>query len=74
MSSLPILAPRLPGSSHLAGPRPCPKEHSEQEWQDKKNLIRELYISDNRKLHEIMAIMEAKHSFAATYVLLNSRV
>lgn len=46
--------------------RPSNKEHNEEEWNSKKYLIEELYIVENRKLNETMAIMESRHGFAAT--------
>jgi hypothetical protein len=63
---LPALAPRLPGNSPPVVERPSVKEHTEQEWLAQKDLIEKLYIGDNRKLNEIMAIMETKYGFAAT--------
>ncbi|RFU74753.1 hypothetical protein TARUN_7482 [Trichoderma arundinaceum] len=63
---LPALAPRLPGNSPPVVERPSVKEHTEQEWAARKDLIEKLYIGDNRKLNEIMAIMETKYGFAAT--------
>jgi hypothetical protein len=69
MTPLPTLAPRLPGFESPAaaiGERPSPKEHSEPEWEAKRELIEKLYIRDHRKLSETMAILEAKYGFAAT--------
>ncbi|PNP50144.1 hypothetical protein THARTR1_09133 [Trichoderma harzianum] len=63
---LPALAPRLPGNSPPVVERPSVKEHTEKEWAARKDLIEALYIGDNRKLNEIMAIMETKYGFAAT--------
>jgi hypothetical protein len=69
MSALPTLAPRLPGNTVEVAQRPSAKEHSEGEWRNKKELIRKLYLVDNRKLNDIMVIMESQHGFAATYAL-----
>ena len=66
MSSLPILAPRPPGGRHSDIEPSCSKEHTEAEWEVKKELIEKLYIRENRKLNETMTILECKHGFAAT--------
>lgn len=65
---LPTLAPRLPGNPQPVTERLSTKEHTEAEWEAKRQLIKKLYIGDNRKLSEIMAILESKHGFAATWV------
>ncbi|TFA98523.1 hypothetical protein CCMA1212_009783 [Trichoderma ghanense] len=70
---LPVLAPRLPGNSPPVVERPSVKEHTEQEWDARRNLIHALYIGDNRKLNEIMAIMETKYGFAATEQMYKKR-
>lgn len=74
MSQLPTLAPRPPGDRPPVVERPSNKEHSEEEWEEKKDLIRRLYIQDNRKLSEIMATLEAKHGFAATEQMYKKRL
>ena len=66
MPQLPTLAPRLPGSTPAVVERPSSKEHTGQEWEANKGLIEKLYIRENRKLVETMAIMESAHGFAAT--------
>ncbi|KAL7945856.1 Clr5 domain-containing protein [Trichoderma barbatum] len=70
---LPALAPRLPGNSPPVVERPSVKEHTEKEWAARKDLIEALYIGDNRKLNEIMAIMETKYGFAATEQMYKKR-
>lgn len=66
-SRLRPLAPRLPDkpAGAAVAEKPSSKEHTE-EWRAKWGLIEKLYINDNRKLAEIMAIMESEHGFAAT--------
>ncbi|KAH6608771.1 hypothetical protein Trco_002117 [Trichoderma cornu-damae] len=71
--SLPALAPRLPGHPPPLVERPSVKEHTEQEWAAQRRLIEKLYIGDNRKLNDIMAIMEKKHGFAATEQMYKKR-
>ena len=66
--SLPVLAPRLAGVTPPVVEKPSSKEHTEAEWEAKRELIQKLYIQDNRKLSETMAILESKHGFAATWV------
>lgn len=66
MSPLPVLAPRPPGDPQPDAEPPCPKEHTEAEWEAKKGLIKKLYIRDSRRLRETMAILESKHAFSAT--------
>ena len=69
---LPTLAPRLPGRHVSTADKPSSKEHTEDEWEAKKGLVRRLYIQENRKLSEVMSILENKHGFAATQVELLS--
>ena len=66
MAALPILAPRPPGCRALNDEKAYPKEHSEDEWEAMRNIIKRLYIYDNRKLVETMGILLARHGFAAT--------
>lgn len=66
MAALPILAPRLPGCPPVVDDRSYTKEHTEDEWESMRDLIKTLYIRDNRKLNETMAILQARHGFAAT--------
>ncbi|KOS21039.1 hypothetical protein ESCO_004364 [Escovopsis weberi] len=72
-SRLPTLAPRLPGNAAPAVDKPSVKEHTEEEWRSRKGLIESLYINDNRKLNETMAIMESKYGFAATEQMYKKR-
>ncbi|PHH89843.1 hypothetical protein CDD83_5139 [Cordyceps sp. RAO-2017] len=73
-SSFRNLAPRLPGSAPAAEDRVGSKEHTEAEWLQMKDLIERLYIRDNRKLTETMAILESKHGFAATEQMYKKRL
>ncbi|RDA83785.1 hypothetical protein CP532_5194 [Ophiocordyceps camponoti-leonardi (nom. inval.)] len=69
------LAPRPPGSvTTTTDDRPSCKDHPESEWRAMKGLIERLYIVDNRKLSETMAILEARHSFAATEQMYKKRL
>lgn len=74
MPSLPTLAPRQPGFTPQVTDRPSPKEHTEAEWEAKRELIKKLYLGDHRKLSETMAILEAKHGFAATEQMFKKRL
>jgi len=72
--SLPVLAPRLAGVTPPVVEKPSSKEHTEAEWEAKRELIQKLYIQDNRKLSETMAILESKHGFAATEQMYKKRL
>ncbi|KAH6898810.1 Clr5 domain-containing protein [Thelonectria olida] len=74
MSALPVLAPRLPGCPPIMEERSYPKEHTEDEWESMRDLIKTLYICDNRKLNETMAILQARHGFAATEQMFKKRL
>ncbi|KND90115.1 hypothetical protein TOPH_05223 [Tolypocladium ophioglossoides CBS 100239] len=74
MPQLPTLAPRLPGSTPSVAGKPSSKEHTGQEWEAKKGLVEKLYIRENRKLVETMAIMESRHGFAATEQMYKKRL
>ncbi|CAM1507051.1 Fc.00g066920.m01.CDS01 [Cosmosporella sp. VM-42] len=74
MATLPILAPRLPGCKPLADEKAYPKEHSEDEWETMRDIIQRLYIYDNRKLNETMAILHTRHGFAATEQMYKKRL
>lgn len=65
-TTLPVLAPRLPGCPPAVDDRTYTKEHTEEEWEAMREVIKRLYIRDNRKLNETMAILQARHGFAAT--------
>lgn len=74
MAALPILAPRLPGCPPVVDDRSYTKEHTEDEWESMRDLIKTLYIRDNRKLNETMAILQARHGFAATEQMFKKRL
>ncbi|KAF4992308.1 hypothetical protein FGRMN_7243 [Fusarium graminum] len=65
-SILPVLAPRLPGCPPAVDDRTYTKEHSEEEWESMRDVIKQLYINDNRKLNDTMTILQARYGFAAT--------
>lgn len=65
-TTLPVLAPRMPGCPPAIDDKSYPKEHTEDEWESMRELIKTLYVRDNRKLIETMAILQARHGFAAT--------
>lgn len=64
--SLPVLAPRAPGSAPEVAERAMSREHTEAEWKSMRGVIEQLYIHESRKLVETMAILESKYGFAAT--------
>jgi hypothetical protein len=66
MQRLPALAPRPPGDASSEAVTVRSKEHTDAEWMAMKDLIAKLYISDNRKLSDIMRILESQHGFFAT--------
>ena len=39
---------------------------SEEEWDRHKDIIRNLYVEENKTLEELMALMLRDHSFRAT--------
>jgi hypothetical protein len=63
---LPVLAPRAPGAPKHPDERPCAREHTEADWEAKKEIITELYIRENRRLYNTMAILESTYAFSAT--------
>ncbi|KAF4455084.1 clr5 protein [Fusarium austroafricanum] len=73
-SLLPVLAPRLPGCPPVVDDRTYTKEHTEEEWESMRDAIRKLYIRDNRKLNETMAILQARYGFAATEQMFKKRL
>ncbi|ENH60791.1 hypothetical protein FOC1_g10015593 [Fusarium oxysporum f. sp. cubense race 1] len=73
-SLLPVLAPRLPGCPPAVDDRTYTKEHTEEEWESMRNVIRKLYIQENRKLNETMAILQARYGFAATEQMFKKRL
>ncbi|KAH7163284.1 Clr5 domain-containing protein [Dactylonectria estremocensis] len=74
MAALPVLAPRLPGCPPVVDDRSYTKEHTEEEWESMRGLIKTLYIRDNRKLNETMSILQARHGFAATEQMFKKRL
>lgn len=44
------------------------REHSPGEWERYKSTIQHLYVTENKKLREVMEIMNRDYKFAATYV------
>ncbi|KAM0437703.1 hypothetical protein ACHAPT_002068 [Fusarium lateritium] len=73
-TTLPVLAPRLPGCPLAVDDRTYTKEHTEEEWDAMREVIKRLYIRDNRKLNETMAILQARHGFAATEQMFKKRL
>lgn len=67
---LPVLASKLPGTSQPEIKALSSKENSETQWESRKELVRRLYIQENRTLEGVISIMETQYDFAATYVLL----
>ncbi|GJN83670.1 hypothetical protein PLIIFM63780_007219 [Purpureocillium lilacinum] len=72
--SLPVLAPRAPGSAPEVAERAMSREHTEAEWKSMRGVIEQLYIHENRKLVETMAILESKYGFAATEQMYKKRL
>jgi hypothetical protein len=66
MQKLPALAPRPPGDDLRDTVTVRSKEHTDAEWMAMKDLIAKLYISDNRKLSDIMRILGSQYGFLAT--------
>lgn len=66
MSQLPMLAPRPAGEAPLVPDKQSSKEHTEEEWESQRDIIEHLYINENRKLVDTMAVMVSKYEFAAT--------
>lgn len=66
-ASLPTLAPR-PASIEPAAnySKVLSRDHTEAEWETMRPVIRQLYVVENRKLNETMAIMRRRHGFAAS--------
>lgn len=67
-SLLPTLAPRIPGQTPPEPDAPTSTDHTEAEWEAKRPLIIQLYLNENKKLVQLMAILESRHGFAATSV------
>jgi hypothetical protein len=65
---LPMLAPRIPGQTPPEPEPPSSTDHNEAEWERMRPLITQLYYQDGKKLVQVMAILESRYGFAATYV------
>lgn len=74
MSQLPMLAPRPPGDVLAIHEKPRCREHTGEEWEAKRETIEQLYIRENRRLVNTMAIMASKHGFAATEQMYKKRL
>ncbi|KHN95343.1 Heat shock protein DnaJ [Metarhizium album ARSEF 1941] len=74
MSQLPKLAPRPPGEAPLKPGKENPKEHTESEWEAQRAVIEQLYISQNRRLVDTMAVVLSRHGFAATEQMYKKRL
>ena len=57
-----MLPPPVTGNAH------CPQ--SAQDWEAQRPLFERLYFTEDKKLEEVMGIMENEHGFYATYILL----
>lgn len=70
------LAPKLAAHriSYTQPARPRPSLYSEAEWQAVYSTIHRLYVVERLKLSQVMAIMERKHGFKATYASLLDRI
>ncbi|PHH64164.1 hypothetical protein CDD81_4911 [Ophiocordyceps australis] len=69
------LAPRQLSLDAPASPdRLGSKEHSEAEWQTHRSLIDQLYITEGRKLVDVMAILRSRHGFDATEQMYKKRL
>lgn len=66
---LPTLAPRIPGQMSPEPEAPTSTDHTEAEWEEKRPMIIQLYLHDNKKLVQLMSILESRYGFAATYVM-----
>ncbi|KAG6002401.1 hypothetical protein E4U43_001121 [Claviceps pusilla] len=74
MPSLPLLAPKLSGNQAEKFVVIVNKEHTEEDWESHRHLIEHLYIRENRRLVDTMAIMAAKHGFGATEQIYKKRL
>jgi hypothetical protein len=50
---------------------PVRREHSAEEWEQQRPLIKRLYIDEKKTLPKIISVMEER-GFYATWVLSNS--
>ncbi|KAG5977808.1 hypothetical protein E4U55_006540 [Claviceps digitariae] len=74
MSYLPLLAPKPAGEQVETSVIIVNKEHTEEDWECHRHLIERLYIRENRRLVDTMAIMAAKHGFGATEQIYKKRL
>ncbi|KAG5998543.1 hypothetical protein E4U52_007614 [Claviceps spartinae] len=72
MSSLPLLAPK-PSGDPAETCVTVRKEHSEEDWNAHRHLIEQLYIHENRRLVDTMAIMATKYGFGASLQIYKKR-
>jgi hypothetical protein len=54
------------GQPVIAGHHPATKQYTSAEWEAKREIIQQLYVDENKPLHEVMKVMESKHLFKAT--------
>ncbi|KAK0392494.1 hypothetical protein NLU13_1989 [Sarocladium strictum] len=71
---LPALAPRIPGQTPPGLEPPTSTDHTESEWEAMRPVITQLYLSDSKKLVQVMAIMESRYGFAATQQMYKKRL
>ncbi|QPG99908.1 hypothetical protein C2857_002910 [Epichloe festucae Fl1] len=74
MSPLPLLAPKPARKQSVASLVTVNKEHTEEDWESYRDVIEHLYINENRRLVDTMAIMAAKHGFGATEQMYKKRL
>ena len=48
--------------------QPVCREHTVEEWEDQRQLIKQLYRDEDKSLKELVSIMEAQYAFFATQV------
>ncbi|KAG6005126.1 hypothetical protein E4U21_000380 [Claviceps maximensis] len=66
MFSLPVLAPKRSAGQAEVSVVLVNNEHTEEDWESCRHLIEHLYIRENRRLVDTMAIMATKHGFGAS--------
>jgi hypothetical protein len=54
------------GQPVIAGHHLAIKQYSNAEWEVKREIIKQLYVDENKPLHEVMKVMESEHLFKAT--------
>ncbi|TEY54942.1 hypothetical protein BOTCAL_0235g00140 [Botryotinia calthae] len=55
----PVLPPKL---AH----RLAPSEHSAEEWESQRSILKQLYMTEDKPLKEVMETMKNEHGFRAT--------